>query len=178
MRMRATPLEPCLWASQRLSLWLDGEISEFEQARLEEHLRSCDDCRAYAAQLRGLTETLRSAPQEEPTVSFRLPRRHYAGAYILRAVSATAAVAVMAVSGLVGLSGFVPRSSSSGRATAVDVRAARQRMVVKERLLDNLEAASGNRTQQIRPSLARVEQVTAGTAEISRTALGSPNEGR
>jgi predicted anti-sigma-YlaC factor YlaD len=178
MKRPPTPLEPCLWASQRLSLRLDDELSEFEQARLDEHLRSCADCRAYAAQLHGLTETLRSAPQEEPSVMFQLPRRRPVGAYALRAVSATAAVAVMAISGLVGLSGFVARSSSSGRAATVDVRAARQRMVVKERLLDNLEAVSGNRRQQIRPSLARVEQVTAGTAQVSRTVLGSPNEGR
>jgi anti-sigma factor RsiW len=177
MKMRPTPLEPCLWASQRLSLRLDGEISDFEQARLDEHLRSCADCRAYAAELRGLTETLRSAPQEEPSVSFQLPPRRHVGAFALRAVSATAAVAVMAVSGLVGLSGFVARSSPSSRAAPVDVRVARERMAVKERLLDNLEALGGKRTQQIRPSLARVEQVAAGM-KLSRTVLPSSNEGR
>ena len=178
MKRRPTPLEPCLWASQRLSLRLDAEISEFEQARLDEHLRSCADCRAYEAELRGLTETLRAAAQEEPSFAFQLPRRPYVGAYALRAISATAAVAVMAISGLVGLSGFVARSSSPERTAAVDVRAARERMVVKERLLDNLEALNSNRAQQIRPSLARVEQVTAGTAKLSRTRLGSPSEGR
>ena len=177
MRMRATPLEPCLWASQRLSLWLDGEISEFEHARLDEHLRSCADCRAYAAQLRGVTEMLRSALQDEPSVSFQLPRRQYPGAYILRAASATAAVAVMAVSGLVGLSGFVARSSSYARAPAADVRAAREQMSVKERQLAALDHGGRGHVQQMRPSLARAEQATLG-GFVSTNGSSRPNEGR
>jgi predicted anti-sigma-YlaC factor YlaD len=179
MRKRPTPIEPCLWASQRLSLRLDGEISEFEAARLEEHLRSCAECRAFAADLEGLTRTLRGAALETPSVAFELPRRRRAGAVVLRAMSATAAAAVMAISALVGLSGVVTPNLSPRGAVDVDVRIAHERLAVKEQLLDNLEQAGRARAEQIRPSLAGVELVTVGPQRTSGTGLRSrPNEGR
>ena len=177
MQRRLTPADPCLWAGQRLSLRLDGEISEFEEARLEEHLRSCADCRALAGELEGLTETLRATPLEEPGIAFRPPRRRYVGAYAVRAVSATAAVAVMAVSGLVGLTGIVAPKVSTNATAAADVRVARERIAVKEQLLDRLENTARARAPQIRPSLAGVEQVTVGGPRVSTT-VSSANEGR
>lgn len=178
MTTRPLPSEPCHWASQRLSLRLDGEISEFEQLRLDEHLRSCADCRARAAELGTITEALRAAELEEPRVAFQLPRRHYVGAYALRAVSATAAVAVMAISGLVGLSGFRAPNGSRQRTPAAEVRAAHERMAVKEQQLDQLETAGRSSRTQIRPGLAAVEQISLGPQTTSTNGIRKPTEGR
>ena len=177
MTTRPTPSEPCLWASQRLSLRLDDEISEFEQLRLEEHLRSCADCRARATELVWMTDALRAADLEAPRVAFQLPHRRYFGAYALRAVSATAAVAVMAISGLVGLSGFRAPGGSLHRTPVAEVRAARERLVVKEQLLDKLETGAADRRAEIRPGLAGVEQVNLGT-QLSANGTRRPDEGR
>lgn len=57
------------WAS----LELDGELSQLERALLAAHTRRCESCAAFAAELRALTETLRSAPLDVPARPFVLP---------------------------------------------------------------------------------------------------------
>jgi predicted anti-sigma-YlaC factor YlaD len=70
----------CERASQWLSLDLDGELSEVEQAGLTRHLERCERCRLRSAELAGMTALLRSAPLVDPTrpVVLPAPRRQRA----------------------------------------------------------------------------------------------------
>ena len=52
----------CEASRERVSLQLDGEISREESTVLEEHLRTCADCRAYQSSLHELRRRLRLAP--------------------------------------------------------------------------------------------------------------------
>jgi anti-sigma factor RsiW len=45
-----------------VSLELDGELSQLEQRMLGAHLERCGGCAAYAADVRDVTERIRSAP--------------------------------------------------------------------------------------------------------------------
>lgn len=56
----------CQQAREAVSLRLDGELSELGSTRLAKHLRRCDACSAYAAELEAIADGLRSAPFEHP----------------------------------------------------------------------------------------------------------------
>ena len=65
----------CRQGRELISLRLDDELSELEQARLDSHLRVCPDCRAYEADLMGATRMLRAAALEPVERPFVLPQR-------------------------------------------------------------------------------------------------------
>jgi len=69
------PHSECLEAREAVSLRLDGELSELEDARLNAHLRECAACSVYALQLSAIAESLRSAELEQPQLDLTLPRR-------------------------------------------------------------------------------------------------------
>ncbi len=52
----------CRRHQERLSLYLDGQLSDEEAARLEKHLEECETCTEQLATLRSTVELLRSAP--------------------------------------------------------------------------------------------------------------------
>jgi predicted anti-sigma-YlaC factor YlaD len=54
--------ERCERVRQSVSLELDGMLSRFERALLERHLRSCEPCRRFSADVRAQTHRLRAAP--------------------------------------------------------------------------------------------------------------------
>jgi len=56
---------PCERASQWISLRLDGELSELEDAALARHLDSCPRCLALSARVGGFTWMLRGQPLVE-----------------------------------------------------------------------------------------------------------------
>ena len=88
----------CQRARQWASLDLDGELSELERALFAAHLEGCDDCRAFAAGVRGVGSALRSVPLELPArpLAVRSLRRNRS----LRILQASAAAAVVATAGL------------------------------------------------------------------------------
>jgi predicted anti-sigma-YlaC factor YlaD len=71
---------PCERASQWISLELDGELSELEQAGLVRHVARCDRCRELREELAGMTVLLRAEPLAEPLreLRFAAPRRRRA----------------------------------------------------------------------------------------------------
>lgn len=86
----------------------DGELAPSDQASLEAHLSSCDECRRVLAALRGLSRLLaRASRAEMPTeVARRLSRaRPVAGEQSLRrlALSLTAAAAAVLIGSLLVL---------------------------------------------------------------------------
>ena len=64
MALRLQPRN-CERARAWISLRLDDEISELEEALLGAHLRRCDACREFEASVRGAVVALRAQPLEE-----------------------------------------------------------------------------------------------------------------
>jgi predicted anti-sigma-YlaC factor YlaD len=72
--LRALPENDCIAARKRVSLELDGQLSELGTARLRAHLRACPSCAAFAATTRAATGELRRAPLEQPSRPLVLTR--------------------------------------------------------------------------------------------------------
>ena len=98
-----TPVPPieCVRARESASELLDDELPELDATRLDWHLRSCAECRAYAVQLKALAVTVRAAPIEQPELPVRVPARRRRPAIRLQ----TAAAAVILV-GVASASSF------------------------------------------------------------------------
>jgi hypothetical protein len=96
--------DTCVHARELVSLELDGERSEFEQAQLAAHIDSCPDCLRFQDELTAFTRQLRAAPAELPSEpidveAFR-SRRRYLGA--VAAGVAGAAVVMVGLGGVFG----------------------------------------------------------------------------
>lgn len=99
-----TPVPPsdCARARESASARLDGELAELPAAQLEAHLRSCQECRAYAAGIEVVTRGLRAAALEQPGVAAFVPRRHRRRGLIPAAAAAAIVVAVAGSSFAIG----------------------------------------------------------------------------
>jgi putative zinc finger protein len=86
----------CERAREYVSLRLDCELSELEDALLDAHLSRCAACRSFAIATGAMTGELRGARQERPSAPIAVPRRRYASVRALR-VGAAAAVLAVAV---------------------------------------------------------------------------------
>ena len=178
MPMRGITPAECARACQQLSLRLDSELSQFEDALLEAHLERCADCRAFAQSITASTMTLRSLPAERPAVAFELPRRRSRAdavvATSLRAASAAAALAVFAVSGLIALQG-----SNSGVVTAAapDLREAREVVELHERRLQQLDASVAATRPAVPRGLAAAERARSIRAAAATRRGFAPRRG-
>jgi predicted anti-sigma-YlaC factor YlaD len=86
-----------------ISLRLDGELSDFEQALLGSHLEGCSACRAFAADIGEITTDLRAAPAERLERPLVLPQRvHVAFRRVQLGAAAAVLVTVVGVAGLLG----------------------------------------------------------------------------
>jgi anti-sigma factor RsiW len=101
--MEAVLTTECERAHSWVSLGLDGELSEVEQALLRLHVARCAACAGYALDLDALTRELRTAPLARPAVAGMPQRRRSAGRPLLQVGAAAAAVAIAA--GLGSLAG-------------------------------------------------------------------------
>ncbi len=81
-------------ARESVSARLDGELSELEAAGLDDHLRGCVDCSAFARELHALGAQLRAAPLERPEIEVFVPARRRP---LVRLQTAAAAAAIVAV---------------------------------------------------------------------------------
>jgi predicted anti-sigma-YlaC factor YlaD len=111
MRTMRTTARRCDRAREYASLRLDGELSDFESALLDSHIERCPSCRAFADDLVGVTERLRSAPLEQATIVVSLPQRRFAALRTMQ-VSAAAA-AVVSVVGIGALFGMLHSSATT-----------------------------------------------------------------
>jgi predicted anti-sigma-YlaC factor YlaD len=117
MDMRTYPSRvDCERARPWAALAPDGELSELERRLLDSHLAQCGACRAFFADVAATTRALRTAEYEalaEPVSVLAWRRRErYAR---LRAVAASAAVAVMAL----GLASRAPLATTERNSTAL-----------------------------------------------------------
>ena len=94
MALRPQP-HTCDRAREWVSLRLDDEISELEDALLEAHLHRCGACREYEATVRGAVLALRARPLErmdEPIVVAGRRRAMLRPAAVARVAAVVAAV--------------------------------------------------------------------------------------
>src|SRR5918912_1375908 len=112
MRLIRAPHSACDRAREALSLALDGELTELERARLDQHLERCADCRAFEADSTAVAGLLRSSTLEQMSVPIVLPhRRRLSTARFVQAGAAAAAVAIVA--GLSSLNGIGQREAAT-----------------------------------------------------------------
>ena len=101
-----------------VSLEVDSELAELEQAMLEAHLAQCADCSAYRADVHGFTRQLRAAPLERLERRLALPRVRSRDP--LRVLQATAAAAAVAAAFLI-VTAVGTRSEPPVRTTSGEV---------------------------------------------------------
>lgn len=89
------PPTECSRARESVSCRLDGELTELEAGRLDDHLRDCAECSAYARQLHAFATELRAAPLEQPNITVFVAARRRP---LVRLQTVAAAAAVVAVS--------------------------------------------------------------------------------
>jgi predicted anti-sigma-YlaC factor YlaD len=133
-----TPVPPieCVRARESASELLDDELPELDATRLDWHLRSCAECRAYAAQLRALAVTVRTAPAEQPELPIRVePRRRRPAIRLQTAAAAVLLVGVASASSFAlgsalgtGGSGS-PRTSTASAAQNAQADSAQQHLL-------------------------------------------------
>ena len=66
--------ERCTRQRQRLSLQVDGELPHGEQLLLQAHLARCTGCRAFRAELSGVTDELRSTALARADFAIETPQ--------------------------------------------------------------------------------------------------------
>jgi len=116
--MGQIPLPACDRMRELLSASLDGELSELDEVRLQDHLVRCSGCRAYAATAGATARLVRHTPLEQPSFAIVVPGRRLAVARKLQVAAAAAAVAAtIGLSAAVGTIGG-PSSTHSGHSAA------------------------------------------------------------
>jgi len=110
MALRPQP-HRCDRAREWVSLRLDDEISELEDALLEAHLRGCGSCREYEASVRGAVLALRARPLERMGQPIVVSRRRRA---LLRPAAVARVAAVVAA--VVGVTTVVSTQAAKGPA--------------------------------------------------------------
>src|SRR3954451_25404680 len=94
----------CERARQWVSLRIDDELTELEDALLQKHLEACGPCRSFAARLKATTDLLRQTPQEQPQIEYAPRARRPAGFPVGRRVAIAAIAAAAALGSFVGSS--------------------------------------------------------------------------
>jgi anti-sigma factor RsiW len=105
----------CDRVRSQISLELDDELSQLEQAMVSAHLERCPECRAYRDDVASFTSAVRAAPLEpvERPIVLRRPRRVIA-ARLQVGVAAAFAVVALGVAGQIASEPQGPSSSPSG----------------------------------------------------------------
>jgi predicted anti-sigma-YlaC factor YlaD len=106
----------CERAHSWVSLGLDAELSEVEQALLRAHVGRCAACAGFALDVDALTRELRRAPLARPSAAGMPQRRRSAGTPLLQVGAAAAAVAIAA--GFGSLAGSLHSRQSPSFTTA------------------------------------------------------------
>jgi hypothetical protein len=102
LRPRPVSQSQCDRARHGSSLRVDGELSEFEDALLEKHLRGCADCRSFEANLHSAAHVLRTSPVAAPAVAFGVPARRAVHFPVSRRLAVAGVVVAAALGSLVG----------------------------------------------------------------------------
>jgi anti-sigma factor RsiW len=118
--MRWWRTNACERALHLISLGLDGESSQLEQAALDRHLADCARCRAAAVDLGAFTALLRQSPLVELERPVALPAPARSRARVAR--RAAAAVAFAVVAAVAALGGVLLSSNAPAPRSALAFR--------------------------------------------------------
>ena len=144
--MRRQQTTACERAGQWISLRLDGELSELEEATLDRHLEGCAACSAVAAELTGLTRLLRSAPllEVERELTEVEPRRRRRLLVVVRPALLTATVSAAAAALLLLLGGSFGSSHATQNAIVFQTTGEEVRFVrVQQRRIEPRRPSAG-----------------------------------
>ena len=94
----------CERARQWVSLRVDGELTELEEALLEKHLEGCASCSAFSMRLAATTEAVRAVPQERPDIEYPRFERPAIRLPVGRRVAIVAVAAAAVLGAFVGSS--------------------------------------------------------------------------
>ena len=124
MGMRWWRTNACERAMQWISLDLDGELSQLEQAALARHLDDCERCREVGTDVNAFTSLLRDARllELERPVVVTAPR----GARARVARRAAVSLAFAALAGVAALGGVVLTSGGTNAHSAFSFRSAKE----------------------------------------------------
>jgi len=106
----------CERARARVSLGLDGELTEAEQAMVRAHVGRCAACAGFAREVEAWTRELRAAPLERVAVA-GMPQRRRGGVRLLQV--GAAAAAIVCAAGLGSLAGSLHSRPSPGFRSAL-----------------------------------------------------------
>ena len=101
----------CERARQWVSLRVDGELSELEDALLEKHLEGCASCSTFTAGLVATAEAVRAVPLERPEIEYPRFERPVIRLPVGRRVAIVAVAAAAALGAFVGSSLQKPASA-------------------------------------------------------------------
>jgi hypothetical protein len=105
----------CERARQWASLRIDGELSELEDALLEQHLEGCVECSGFAARLVATAAAVRAVPLERPEISYPRFERPVIQLPVGKRVAIVAVAAAAALGAFVGSSLQKPASTPAPR---------------------------------------------------------------
>jgi anti-sigma factor RsiW len=92
----------CEHARAQISARVDGELTELEDAELRRHLAECGSCRAYDAEVSGLSRMLRTAELDAPEFPIFVPRTRRIAPRIQVGAAAAVVLATVAFAALSG----------------------------------------------------------------------------
>jgi predicted anti-sigma-YlaC factor YlaD len=147
------PSAECDRAREFVSCRVDGELSELEAVRLDDHLRECADCSAFARELHALSFALREAPLERPEINVFMPARRRPR---VRLQTAAAAAVVLVAA---GSSFFIGR--------VIGVHCTEHRAPARGFVGEALELRADSTQQHVLAMLSRLEP--AGVVHVGRT---------
>jgi Putative zinc-finger len=101
----------CERARQWASLRIDGELSELEDALLQQHLEGCVECSGFAARLAATAGAVRAVPLERPEISYPRFERPAIRLPVGKRVVIVAVAAAAALGAFVGSSLQKPAST-------------------------------------------------------------------
>jgi predicted anti-sigma-YlaC factor YlaD len=142
----------CDRARQWLSLELDGELSELEQAAFARHLASCAGCRALGDEVAAFTRLIREAPMlalERP-VAVAAPGR--ARRQLVRRAGAAAAAAAAVAAAVLG--GFAVTGSAPSAPSGLAFRDAKEQRLFAKVEAQRIEPAAFVTASPTVPSFA------------------------
>ena len=100
MRLARQLPHTCERVREQLSLALDGELSQLEDAHLDAHLAKCASCQTFGAEIGATARMIRTAPLEEPSFQIVIPGRNRIARRSLQVAAAAAVIVAAGVGSL------------------------------------------------------------------------------
>jgi predicted anti-sigma-YlaC factor YlaD len=140
------PIE-CERMRHSLSVSLDCELTQLEQARVASHLDHCAQCRSFHERIADVTEAVRSAPLERLRLAIELPAARGASWCSAGRLASVGAVAAVVAVAFLGFATAPDRTSWSGDGALI-ASALDRPAETNDLLIDMLRPALTSRQQQ------------------------------